>query len=271
MRLLLSFFALFFVLSCGNDNLPKVEVLAGFRIIGISATNPEVAPGGASTLSLYISDPQGGGRVINGSYVACVDPGIALGAEASCSKDPSAVSGTYSIDTTVPDLANNLYTGFSGSLALTVPATILNLRPDRDKFNGVNYLAIFTFQVDGKTIKSFKRIVATNRGSLNANPATPTILVNGGAIASVPREDDSLSVTGITPESYQFQNIDGTVENRQESLEIAWFVNSGEVNRPKALLGDEVEFTEAPAGPFLILSVVRDGRGGFSVQRNYIP
>ncbi len=257
--------------SCGNDNLPKVEILKGFRILGISATNPEVAPGGSSTLSVLISDTEGGGRVINGSYIACVDPGIALGAEATCLKDPTAISGTYTIDTTVPDLANNLYTGFSGTLGVTIPASILDGRSEREKFNGVGYIVIFTFQVDGRRVTSFKRIISTNRGVLNSNPAAPTILVNGGAVSGIPREDDRLSVTGLNPESYQFQNVDGTIENRQEDLDVAWYLNSGEVNKPKASSLDQVEITEAPSGPFLILSVVRDGRGGLSVQRNFIP
>lgn len=255
--------------SCGNDRLPKVEVLEGFRIIGIEASNPEVAPGGSSNLRVYVSDPQGGGRIINGSYVACVDPGISLGAAVDCSKVPGAVSGSYTIDTT--PLSGTLYTGFSGTMTVNIPAGILTGRSAREQFNGVGYIVIFTFTVDGKTVRSFKRVLATSRGSLNSNPATPTILLNGSALSSVPREGDNVSVTGLTPETYQFQNVDGTTETRTESLEVAWFMSTGEVNRPKAQAQDSAEFTEAPGPNFLILSAIRDGRGGFSVQRNYIP
>lgn len=255
--------------SCGDDRLPKVETLEGFRIIGIEASSPEVSPGGSSTLRLFISDPQGGGRVINGSYIACVDPGISLGADVDCSKVPGSVSGSYTIDTN--PLSGTLYTGFAGSMTANVPASILSGRSARDQFNGVGYIVIFTFSVDGKTVRSFKRVLATNRGSLNSNPATPTILLNGSALSTVPREGDNVSVTGLTPETYQFQNVDGTTETRTESLEVAWFMSTGEVNRPKALAQDNSEFTEAPGPNFLILSAIRDGRGGFSVQRVFIP
>lgn len=255
--------------SCGDDRLPKIETLEGFRIIGIQASSPEVAPGGSSNLSLYVSDPQGGGRVLNGSFVACVDPGISLGANVDCSEVPGAVSGSYTVDTT--GLAGSLYTGFAGSMTANVPASILANRSGRERFNGVGYIVIFTFSVDGRTVRSFKRILATDRGALNANPATPTILLNGAALSSVPREGDSVSVSALSPEAYQFQNVDGTTENRTENLEVAWFMTTGEVNKPKASSQDRAEFTEAPGPNFLILSAIRDGRGGFSIQRVYIP
>ena len=257
------------ITACGDDRLPKIETLEGFRIIGIEASSPEVAPGGSSTLRLYVSDPQGGGRVINGSYIACVDPGISLGAAVDCSKVPGAVSGSYSVDTN--PLSATLYTGFSGSMTASIPASILTGRSARDQFNGVGYIVIFTFTVDGKTVRSFKRVLATNRGSLNSNPTSPTILLNGAALSTVPREGDRVSVSGLSPETYQFQNVDGTTETRTENLEVAWFMSTGEVNRPKAQAQDSAEFTEAPGPNFLILSAIRDGRGGFSVQRVFIP
>lgn len=270
MRQHLLFIPILLILSsCGNDRLPKIEVLEGFRIIGIEASSPEVAPGGSSTLRLYVSDPQGGGRVINGSYLACVDPGISIGAAVDCSKVPGAVSGSYTIDTTT--LSGTLYTGFSGTMTANIPTSILTGRSVREQFNGVGYIVIFTFSVDGKTIRSFKRVLATNRGSLNANPATPTILLNGSPLSSVPREGDTVTVSGLSPETYQFQNVDGTTETRTEALEVAWFMSTGEVNRPKALAQESAEFTEAPGPNFLILSAIRDGRGGFSVQQTYIP
>lgn len=255
------------LLSCGDDRFTKVETLEGFRIIGINATNPEVVPGGNSTLSLYVSDVGGGGRVINGTYEGCIDPGISVGAEVSCSHDPTAVSGAYVVDTTIPDLANNQFTGFSGSLAVTVPAGIFLSRSSRDQFNGVGYIVIFRFTVDGKSISAFKRIIATNRGSLNANPAGASVLLNGAVMASIPNKDDRLTVSGLTPETYSYQNIDGSTETRTEDLEVGWFVSAGKFDKPKSDYGETVKFLDDAPSTLLLVAVIRDDRGGMTVVR----
>ena len=80
--------SLFLLMSCSDDKFNRVEELQGFRILGITATAPEVAPGGASTLQLIVSDLNGGGRTISGTTKSCIDPGISLGASVSCRPFP---------------------------------------------------------------------------------------------------------------------------------------------------------------------------------------
>jgi hypothetical protein len=267
-------FILLLLASCGDDTFKKVEKLDSFKIVAIEASQPEVNPGGSSTLRLFVSDTAGpvGGRVITGNYIACIDPGISLGAPVSCAHDPAAVSGNYNIDTTAPDLANNLYTGYSGSLNITVPNTILIGRSSRDQSNGVGYLVIFNFSVDGKTITSFKKINATNRASLNNNPNGSAILLNGAPVVSLPQEGDILDLTTSTVEDYVYIEVDGTSQTRTEEIDVAWYATGGNFDRPKSNLGEEVKLTEdPPSGAYLILAVVRDDRGGQEVVRITIP
>lgn len=258
---------LFFLISCSDDRFTRVETLNGFRIIGIRADNPEVAPGGNANISLYVSDVNGGGRTINGTYEGCIDPGISLGAEVRCDHDPGAVSGVYIVDTTVPDLANNLFTGFSGNVNITVPGTIFLGRSAREQFNGVGYIVIFRFTVDGKSTTAFKRIISTNRGSFNANPAGAGILLNGAVLASIPKKDDRLTVTGLTPETFTFQNVDGSSETRTEDLEVGWYVSEGKFDRPKSTYGETVKFLEDAPISLLLVAVIRDDRGGMEIVR----
>ena len=267
--------SLLFLASCGDDKFNRVEELKGFRILGVVASAPEVAPGGSSNLQLIISDLGGGGRTINGTTKSCIDPGISLGASVSCDHDPSTVSGNYTIDTiNDADLgAANLFTGVASDVVnVTVPATIFVGRSTREQFNGVGYITIFEITVDGKTETAFKRVAATNRGSFNANPSITSILLNGANITSKPNKNDKLQVTTAVPESYNFINVDGAQEFKTEELQVAWYVSYGELNKPKAEAQEEVKYLSSPPGStMVILTLLRDDRGGFFFQRAVLP
>jgi hypothetical protein len=271
--------ALFCLVSCGDDKFNRVEELQGFRILGVIASNPEVGPnGGASNLRLIVSDPNGGGRIITGTTKSCIDPGISLGASVSCARDPNTVNGSYSFNTASDaDLGSaNLYTGLADqNLLVNVPATILTGRSARDQFNGVGYITIFQFAVDGKNITAFKRVAATSRGTLNTNPTSVNpvnILLNGQAITSKPNKNDNLKLATFTPETYSFTNVDGSQEVKMEEFSVAWYVSFGELNRPKADLEDDVKYLSgAPGSTMVVLSLLRDDRGGIFFERAVLP
>jgi hypothetical protein len=264
--------------SCGDD-FKKVEVLSEFRILSVvaSTNNPEVLPGAVVNLQLFVSDVKGGGRTINGTTVACIDPGIAFGAKVNCDHDPSAVPGTYDIDT-ANDLdlrADNLFTGLASDvLNVTVPAGIFAGRSTTEQFNGVSYIVIFNFTVDGKAVSVFKRIVATNRGSLNTNPTGSAVFLNGVAIASAPApaKDDKLKVTTSSPETYKFINAEGDTETRTEVFQVAWFITQGTFDKPKSDVDETVKYLgDAATIPSLVISIVRDDRGGAEIVREIFP
>lgn len=266
---------LLLMVSCSDSNFRKVEELKGFRILGVIASAPEVTPGQSSSLQLIVSDPNGGGRSISGTTQSCIDPGIALGASVSCDHDPDTVTGTYTIDTANDaDLGQaDLYTGLATqSLAVTVPSTIFVGRSARDQFNGVGYITIFKFTVDGEEVSTFKRIMVSNRGSLNTNPTITGLLLDGSPMTARPQKDSRLNMTANSPETYNFRNIDGSEEMRAEEFALAWYVSSGELNIPKSEVGEEVKYLSNPAtGTFVVLVVLRDERGGVSFEKLVLP
>lgn len=254
--------------ACGGSDFKKIEKLDGFRILGIQSPQSEVDPGDiVNNIRVLFSDV-GGGRAISGTTVSCIDPGIALGAKVSCDHDSSRVNGIYNLDTAADDETGGFFTGLSTSVAsVTVPAQIFQDRSTREQLNGVGYIIIFTFEVDGKTVSAFKRIVATNRVLKNTNP-TGLLYLNGSAIASIPDKDDELSVVSSSAETYDYENVDGTVENRTEEIQVAWYISEGELNKPKTFANEETKFLEdRPSAPFTLFAVIRDERGGFSYLR----
>ncbi len=258
--------------GCGDD-FKKVEVLSEFRVLSVVANTPEVLPGAVVNLQLFVSDVKGGGRSIPGTTVSCIDPGIAFGAKVNCDHDPSAVTGTYDIDTTTPDMTSNLFTGLAADvLSVTVPAGIFIGRSTTEQFNGVSYIVIFNFTVDGKTVSVFKRIVATNRGTLNTNPLGSAVFLNGVAITSAPAKDDNLKVTTNSPETYDFINAEGDTETRTEVFQVAWFITQGKFDKPKSDVDETVKYLgDAATEPSLVVSIVRDDRGGVQIVREVFP
>lgn len=263
--------SLFLLSACGGDDFRKVERLEGFRILGVYSPTPEVAPGVGVTanLQLIVSDVNGGGRAINGTTQACIDPGISLGAEVSCDHDPATQNGTYTINTAGLDL----FTGLNADVeTVNIPDTILVGRSARDQFNGVGFIVIFRFNVDGKEVTAFKRISVTNRGSVNQNPSGSALQVNGAAVSTIPLDGDELSVTTSNPETYAFRNVDGSTETRTEQFQVAWYVSTGRFDKPKTDIDDKVEYQgKATGNPSLFFIIVRDERGGINLVSEYFP
>jgi hypothetical protein len=264
-------FAFLILSSCGDTELKKVELLDGFRILAITTSTPEVNPGDTvSDIQVFFSDPQGAGRLISGTTVSCIDPGIALGALVSCDHDPMSVAGVYNIDTALDDDTAGLFTGLASTTAsVTVPANILLGRSLNEQNNGVGYIIIFSFDVDGQQVKTFKRILASTRTVKNLNPGNPTpstVQLNGGALG-LPNTDDVFRVLSTTEENYDFITTENTTENRLERFQVAWYISSGELNIAKSNVSENISFiSESAQSPFTLITVIRDERGGTEIQ-----
>jgi len=265
---------LFLLLGCGNDDLPQVETLQGFRVLGIVANTPEVAAaGGNVTLDLLVSDVNGGGRTISGSWRACPDPGIALGAEPSCAGVSGATAAT-SISLDFSTLGAPYTDVYGTSYTVNVPSTILDSANTIQQTNGKGYVVVFRFTVDGREVRIFKTIIVSNRTTKNQNPADPTIRLNGGALSGLPVVNDALTINNLTDEeTYQAFYSNGTLATLTESYEVAWYVSSkAKLSAGKVAEGDSVKFETAPeGGPFVAVAVVRDERGGISFSKVDIP
>lgn len=261
------------LISCGDEGSKKVEQLESFRILGAIASAPEVTPGSAVSVQLLVSDVNGLTSTITGTYEGCIDPGISRGAQVRCDHDPNRISGNYTIDFTTLTPSSDLRTGLNAaSVSFNVPNNILAGRGSREQFNGVAYIIIFRFSVDGREQISFKRILATNRGSLNTNPSGADILLNGGSLSQAPMDGDNLVASVSAPENFDFITVDGITEQRLEDQEVAWYVSTGEIDKPKSDIGDTVEYkTDSAYTPMVVMAVIRDGRGGMTFVKRYFP
>jgi len=264
-------FTLVLMVSCGGDDFKKIEKLGEFRVLAVLVNNPEVPPGATVNVQLFVSDIKAAGRTIVGTTIACIDPGIAFGAKVNCDHDPAAVAGTYTVNTT--GMSGTLYTGLAADvLSATVPGTIFTGRSTREQFNGIGYIVIFKFTVDGESISVFKRIIATNRGSFNTNPTGSSILLNGGAIASFPDKNDELQATSSAPETFDYQTIEGNIESRTEKMQVAWYLTEGELDKPKSDVDEASKYLgNASTDPSLVIAIIRDERGGVHTVTEFFP
>ncbi len=267
MKHLILFLIMIIISSCGDDKLNKVETLGGFRILAIKASASEKtqANGLTVTATPYVSDVNGAGRSITGTVDGCVDPGVAYGADATCEGNSTKVSAAYTINGARG--GTKLNSGWADpTAALSIPDAIFTGRTTREKFNGVPFLIVFTFVVDGSTYKSFRRIHITNRTSLNTDPTLSSLKLNGGAIAK-PSNGDSLSASYSGAETYDYMRVDGVTETRTEKLVMAWYVSEGELDISKATAAESVKYKSTPpSGNLLVIGVLRDERGGVAVQ-----
>ena len=133
---------------------------------------------------------------------------------------------------------------------------------------------IFNFTVDGREVSAFKRIIATNLEilKLNNNPSGSTISQNGIAPGPVLNKDDELQVTTDAPEVYDFINSEGATETKTETFQVAWFVTQGKFSKPKSNVDEIVEYQgDTPTVPSLVVSIVRDDRGGVEIVTESFP
>ena len=264
MKKILLAFIPFCLISCGGKKLADVETLGTFRVLAIQTSTPELTQttGLSVTAKPFVSDISSGGRTVSGLVEGCVDPGVSSGAVVTCDGNPTRVFSAYSVDTS----GLTMQTGWGGlSSSLAIPDAIFAGRSAREKFNGVPFLIIFSFDVDGATSKYFRRVLITNRTTLNANPSLTALKLNGGAIGK-PKNGDYLNATYSGVETYDYMRADGLTESRTEKLMMAWYVNSGTFDMPKATAAESVQYkTDPPSGQMLIIGILRDERGGVDV------
>jgi hypothetical protein len=237
--------------------------------LGIKAANPEITDTNQLiNLELIVTDVNGGGRTVTGEVVSCLDPGVGYGAEVSCDHNPT-VHPDLTIDFNVDIGSTSSYTGDISYPAITYPGNLITFRSDRDKFNGVAYLIIFTFNVDGNIHKAFKRIIVTTR-SPNNNPSISRLSVNGslGDISALPQDGDSLALISDSPETYTYRTVEDIDETRTEELQVAWYLSEGELSRSKTYMGEETEYekNETTTNDSVVVAIVRDDRGGLDFK-----
>jgi hypothetical protein len=256
--------------GCSGDNFKKVYLLENLRVLSLQADFPEVNAGDTVTITPFISDRTGAGRILSYRVVGCVDPGVAFGSDFNC--DGQADRQEWVSITPIAALTAPFYSQTAPSFSVTIPATILSGRNSDDQFNGVAYLVFYELISDTETVTAVKRVFASTRLTKNTNPLPTAILANGVAITNRPSSKVTLTVDTA---SNQFESYDtsslGQVLTQQEDLLYSWYVSDGTLTEERSASSKPTEWTPEdpiPAiGQTLLILVVRDRRGGESVLR----
>jgi len=280
LRLILAVIAAAAMMQCGNeDNMPKYQALGGLRLLTIVVSAPEANPGDTVTFTPVLSDLNGQGRTINYAIQACVDPGVGIGAEPTCTTpDPASIqTGTVAI----PAGASQTYTGPVTPFSLTMPDadTLFAGRSAADQYNGVIYLVQYNISVpNGPAINSFMRVFVstTEKPEKNQNPTITSVDLNDSPLPdTIPMPASASNFRVISPasssETYQVMQYDGSFLTRAEELLNTWFVSDGEFDYSRTIGSAENLWSPPESIPpyrgMVILVVTRDGRGGSAFRK----
>lgn len=260
--------SLFFVFGCSDNKLPEYNRLETLRILALKADKPEATLGDTIVITPLISDLNGNGRTLTYTAEACLDPGIAAGADPNC----AGASSYLNIGSaTITGLSAPNYTAATNTVTFTIPTDVLNGKTTIEQYNGVPYIFVYNIRAsDGTQLRSFKRIIVSVKPSnlRNTNPSINNMYADTAVLSSLPGSRVSLSVQypDSSVESYTGLSSDGTVGTQTEKMITTWFVSEGSIQYYRTLdtqtNGYEISFR--PDKPVLIIAVLRDDRGGES-------
>lgn len=265
--------------QCGKNDLPLYQDLGDLRILTVVVSNPEVNPGDTVTFTPVLSDLNGNGRAINYAVQACIDPGLAFGADPVCTNpDPTSIqTGTVLI----PAGASQTYTGPVAPFSLTMPdeTTMFAGRSVMEQYNGVVYLVQYNISIpNGPAINSFLRVFVSTpaKTQKNQNPTITSVDINDTpvpALITMPASASNVRVVSpaSSSETYQVMQFDGSLLTLTEQMLNTFFVSDGTLDFSRTIGTAEDLWTppgSRPVGRGLVLFVVtRDGRGGAAFQQ----
>jgi hypothetical protein len=274
----LAFLLILISFGCGQEKLPESSDLGDLRVLALLAnsnSNPgrsEYDPGETVTITPVISDINGTSQEYKVS--ACIDPGIAFGAEATCENNSSKVDLVANFTAITAPTAADSFTGTANTFQVTLPAAavIFANRSDVERFNGISYIVIYTLKNSSKTVTSFKRLIVSEKTTKNQNAKISQILSNGVALTAMPFGQVVKLTVGLDvgAETYQIKNQDGSLTSLTESITTSWFISDGDVKFLRTGANEETEFT-APAAAVagrksFVIAITRDGRGGMDAR-----
>ena len=257
--------------GCGEDNFKKYASLNDFRVLGIVADKPEVSDTNETVaLTVIASDIENEGRTITQKIEGCVDPGISAGEEISCEgAQKYQLIGESDVDLNA-ELGGSFYTGALPSVNVTVPSDILSNRTVIEQFNGVDYLIVYTFSIDGsEVLQTFKRVKVSSRVTKNSNPQITSL-----SSLSLNSDDQTLSVViNEDAESFTYLDLLGDQNTSSEVYYLSWFTSSGEIENSQVYVEEETKINLGSSLPdeAVVVVFLRDGRGGVDFQVKNLP
>ena len=285
-----------FLLTAGCLDFKSVSMVEEFRVLGVRAEPPEIAPGDGTILEILWADPLGKGRQVRFAWMGC--SGLVHASE-----------GLSTCDMIVPPIVE---TAASGGDSLVIPATppdLLDGVPDAQATVEVTFIILMcaggtlpppeaypglrdTHVVDtlcrgGDGIAAYRPITISRTDNPNLNPEIAGLSMDGAPLLPsaegglghvVCKEADGcgaeVDITlALEESSYQtFEVIEfGKPTTAAEDLFISCYVTGGdfEMSRaePAERFGtfDNIWLPEAP-GTYFLYIVAHDTRGGVTWQ-----
>lgn len=260
--------SLLLICGCSQDPQKEYSELNSLRVLGIQSSVPEfLSPASVLNfdLNLIVSDVGGSGSV-NVTGQACLDPGVAYGANPDC----SAATGSVALTPVTFNFSDESRTeAFSmPGLSTTGPAaSALAALPSYVQWNGYSVIVSLVVSRGDQTVKAFKRIVYSNKTTANSNPTLMGLTVNGSAWTSAfPGGAVSLLIQGPVAESYIYKTASAESQVLTEKMTVSWFTNAGSFDLSRTDLNQSTTWTPSLKSHAVLVAVVHDGRGGLGYQ-----
>ncbi len=273
MNSLIFLFCNIILLSCDKNELPKFNELNSARVIAMTTPTPEVNPTDSVTITPAISDINSTAALTD-SVFTCIDLGVAYGVTPTCDGNPTKVVIHTNRTLTLPGIVSN-WTGNADAFVVTIPSALIIFtgRSAAEQFNGVNYLVEYILKnSSGTEIRSFRRIVVSNKTPKNTNPVITDIFSNGVTMTTLPLglKVNLSSDLGLTSsENYQVQDFNNVVTTANELLSVTWMITDGKTKFFRSDVGQTNEYTGPDAAPTgrsaYVFAIARDNRGGVTV------
>lgn len=285
--------ALSLTAGCIEDLDPK-DLVVGPRILDVMVDRPELNPGQSATFRAVLAGVTGTPRF---RWFSCVSSDATRGMGLTNFGESNTFSGCYGDGLRVAPLGNG------PTATLATPANALDsvaalaarfgnqlppglleaLARDIGLVIGVSV----EVEVDGVTLKGYKRVVVSANPHPNTNPPPPRVRVNNtwvtlpsGEDSTCAAEDGSTirlhpnqSVTLVPDpdearwlEGYRVLTASGQLVDRQEKAFYSWYVTGGRVSQQltRTPTRNNAWTTPARTGDESLWVFVRDGHGGTS-------
>ncbi len=279
--------------GCIEELAPKNRV-SGPRILDIVADRPEINFGQSSRLSVLLAGTRGAPRY---RWYACITsdfarPGMSLAnfgeatfegcfGEGSPRKSIGAEpTVTYVARPYIPELVESVAMRFGAFLS---PATFRGLVRDIGLVEGVGV----EVDVDGVTLRGFKRIVVSLNPTPNTNPPPPRVQINRVWVSTAGREDGTCApedgttlrlprgtMVDLVPEPgeerwyerYKVLTPAGQLVERSENAFYSWYATNGAFARglTQSPTRNNVWGAQSYPRAETMWILLRDGHGGTS-------
>ncbi|MEZ4473206.1 MAG: hypothetical protein R3F60_20955 [bacterium] len=246
--------------GCAESTLPVESELTDYRVLGIVADRPEVAPDAQVALTAVDFDPEGrqAGYVWSACFYSlgsrakfqCADPSLEIPLPAT---GPTAVLDLAALDFEARFEAASPLVGLDGE--------VLSLD------TGVDVTIGLTAGIPGqRATRMYKRVRVRRGDAPNQNPAVTAFEIEGDLRAG---REVTLRITygDDTPETYTEVQTGRTTTER---MLVNFYADAGSLADRSPFdesLPDTTWTTPDEPGPAVLFAAIRDGRGGLTVLR----